>query len=245
MPQPKRIILIRHGESAKNADGKAYAKVPTYAYGLTDKGKHQAKQAGKKLKETIGDESTIFYVSDYWRTRETFAGIAESFPEGIRANVRFEPLLREITLQGRNMPSEEPGAPMSHFYDQSRGGRDGEAPVQVYDRICSFLNEVKFDWIIGTRKEQNAVVVAHNYTMRCILTKMSGRGMEAFDKMREPKNCEIITLTLQENGLYLPSTDLCETKDQIAAPPLRTHIPEGHAAAPIEERSLKPSAQEP
>ena len=92
--KPRRIILIRHGESQGNRNPESYATIPDYALELTDTGKHQALEAGKALRELIGDGSVFFYISPLWRTRMTFEQIARSFP---REQFRFreEPRIRE------------------------------------------------------------------------------------------------------------------------------------------------------
>ena len=77
--KPNRIILIRHGESQGNENREIYATIPDYALELTEKGIEQAAEAGRKLKEIIGDESVFFYISPLWRTRMTFEEIANAF----------------------------------------------------------------------------------------------------------------------------------------------------------------------
>ena len=54
--KPKRIILIRHGESEANIHPHLFASIPDYAIELTDKGREQASHAGKQLKELVKDE---------------------------------------------------------------------------------------------------------------------------------------------------------------------------------------------
>src|SRR5688572_6545354 len=46
---PRRIYIIRHGESIGNVDEKAYAKVPDNKIELTERGKQQASVAGQRL----------------------------------------------------------------------------------------------------------------------------------------------------------------------------------------------------
>ena len=43
--KPKRIILIRHGESQANVDRYLFGRVPDYTIELTDKGHEQAREA--------------------------------------------------------------------------------------------------------------------------------------------------------------------------------------------------------
>ena len=65
--KPKRIILIRHGESQANVDKYLFGRVPDYTIELTEKGHEQAREAGKRLKELVKEESIYFYVSPFWR----------------------------------------------------------------------------------------------------------------------------------------------------------------------------------
>ena len=69
--KPKRIILIRHGESEGNINEGIYAIKPDYQLRLTEKGFEQAENCGKQLKEITKDENCFFYVSPLWRTRDT------------------------------------------------------------------------------------------------------------------------------------------------------------------------------
>lgn len=75
--KPKRIILIRHGESQANVDKYLFGSVPDYTIELIDKGREQAKEAGKRLKELVGDQPVYFYVYPFWRARSTFEGGAQ------------------------------------------------------------------------------------------------------------------------------------------------------------------------
>jgi len=56
---PKRIILVRHGESLGNEDEKAYERVPDWKIPLTEKGKQQSRVAASKIKELIGESKFI------------------------------------------------------------------------------------------------------------------------------------------------------------------------------------------
>ncbi len=92
--KPNRIILIRHGESTGNADKRVYEHTPDYKLTLTDTGEKQAENCGKELKKIVNDESCFFYISPFWRTRETFKQIRTSFES---EKIRFieEPRIRE------------------------------------------------------------------------------------------------------------------------------------------------------
>ena len=70
--RPKRIILVRHGQSEANIDHKIYTHTPDNRISLTEKGKQQAKEASAFLKEIIGKESIKFMVSPYKRGIQTY-----------------------------------------------------------------------------------------------------------------------------------------------------------------------------
>ena len=91
--KPKRIILIRHGESQANVDKTLYGSIPDYTIELTDTGREQAREAGKRLKELVGNESMYFYVSPFWRARSTFEGVVSAFPRSQQEKMKTLPLL--------------------------------------------------------------------------------------------------------------------------------------------------------
>ena len=51
--KPKRIILIRHGESEANVNRYLFGSVPDYTIELTQKGRQQALEAGHRLKKLV------------------------------------------------------------------------------------------------------------------------------------------------------------------------------------------------
>jgi hypothetical protein len=94
--RPKRLILIRHGESQGNQDSKIYSSVPDHAIGLTEKGQEQAHHCGQELKKIIGtNETVICFVSPFRRSKETCQLICEAFPKGKILKVREDPRIRE------------------------------------------------------------------------------------------------------------------------------------------------------
>lgn len=66
--KPNPFILVRHGESEGIVDKSLYHVKHDYALELTENGKLQAREAGSKIKDMVGDESLFFYVSPMWRT---------------------------------------------------------------------------------------------------------------------------------------------------------------------------------
>ncbi|KAL0452073.1 UNVERIFIED_CONTAM: Phosphoglycerate mutase-like protein AT74H [Sesamum latifolium] len=86
---PKRIILVRHGETEVNEDETVLEYVPNYKINLSKKGRHQAHKTGSKIREIVSETDecwkVFFYVSPSSRTRETMeeiiGGGGETFPK--------------------------------------------------------------------------------------------------------------------------------------------------------------------
>lgn len=78
---PRRLFLLRHGQSAANVLEHLYAEMPDNAIPLTQLGWEQAKCAGRYLRQSIipPNETIHFIVSPYVRTMETFHGIASAW----------------------------------------------------------------------------------------------------------------------------------------------------------------------
>ncbi|OVA00047.1 Histidine phosphatase superfamily [Macleaya cordata] len=100
IPRPRRIILVRHGQSEGNVDESVYTRVPDPKIGLTEKGVAEAEECGKRIRKLIesdgaNDWKVYFYVSPYKRTLETLRGVGKAFESSRIAGVREEPRLRE------------------------------------------------------------------------------------------------------------------------------------------------------
>ena len=72
---PKRIILVRHGESEANADHTLLRTKPDNLIELTAKGSSQARAVGRRIKALIGEETVCFVVSPFERTLQTSRNI--------------------------------------------------------------------------------------------------------------------------------------------------------------------------
>lgn len=99
-PRPRRIILVRHGQSEGNVDESAYTRVADPKIALTEKGLAEAEECGREIKELIEQDKAnnwkvYFYVSPYRRTLETLKSLARPFERPRIAGMREEPRLRE------------------------------------------------------------------------------------------------------------------------------------------------------
>ena len=200
--KPKRIFLVRHGESEGNVDSTIYDRVPDYALELTPKGREHAFQAGKKLQQLIGNESVYFYISPMWRTRSTF----EQIVRGMQlSNPKFieEPRIREQEwghIRSAAETSEITKARDAYgaFYFRIP---DGESAADVYDRVSDFFGSLHRDF----EKEdfpENTIVVSHSLTIRLFLMKWFHWTVEEFELLANPFKCDIRVLEKGENGKY-------------------------------------------
>lgn len=200
--KPKRIILIRHGQSLGNLDKSIYAKLPDYKLPLTEKGKTQAELCGKTLRNITKKESCMFYVSPLWRTRETYKGILNSFDKKLILKIE-EPRIREQewghlkSVEECNRIDKERDE-FGPFYYRIP---NGESAADVYDRVSDFCGTLHRDFK-KSNFPNNCIIVTHGMTIRLFLMKWFHWIVEDFDNLKNPDNCDIIILERKENDKY-------------------------------------------
>ncbi|KAL0397337.1 UNVERIFIED_CONTAM: Phosphoglycerate mutase-like protein AT74H [Sesamum calycinum] len=142
---PKRIILVRHGESAGNIDGTAYTTTPDNKIPLTPQGIDQAKRAGSRICHVVSDGGAssnwkvYFYVSPYLRTRTTLREIGRAFPKNRVLGAREECRIREqdfgnFQVAERMKVIKETRERFGRFFYRFP---EGESAADVYDRVSS------------------------------------------------------------------------------------------------------------
>ncbi|KAH0766615.1 hypothetical protein KY285_002486 [Solanum tuberosum] len=140
---PKRIILVRHGESQGNKDDAAYSVTPDYKIPLTAQGIEQAKQAGSWILDVVSGHGSsenwkvYFYVSPYVRTRSTLREIGRAFPKNRMLGVREECRVREqdfgnFQVAERMKVIKETRERFGRFFYRFP---EGESAADVYDRV--------------------------------------------------------------------------------------------------------------
>lgn len=141
---PKRIFLVRHGESQGNVDRSLYRILPDNKLELTEKGRRQSFEAGRQLKEDIGDGSVAFYVSPYIRTRQTLDEILEG---GAFKNytVKENPHLREQEFGNFQDPDKfdhysKEREVCGWFYHRVPGEFHARREMRVLDRPQALLS---------------------------------------------------------------------------------------------------------
>ncbi|MGW1893026.1 histidine phosphatase family protein [Streptomyces sp. NPDC002004] len=200
MARPRRIVLVRHGESVGNADDTVYERVPDHALELTERGWFQAEAAGVRLRELFGRERVSVYVSPYRRTLQTYRAFRLD-PELVR--VREEPRLREQdwgNWQDRDDVVQQKSYrdTYGHFFYRFAQGESG---ADVYDRVGAFLESL-YRSFEAPDHPPNVLLVTHGITMRLFCMRWFHWSVAVFECLSNPGNGEIRMLELGPNGKY-------------------------------------------
>jgi broad specificity phosphatase PhoE len=200
MARPRRIVLIRHGESEGNVDDTVYEREPDHALSLTDNGLRQAAEAGRPLREMFGGERVSAYVSPYRRTHQTFRELALD-PDRVR--VREEPRLRE---QDWGNWQDRDDVRLQKAYRDAYGHffyrfAQGESGADVYDRVGAFLESLwrSFE---DPGHPPNVLIVTHGLTMRLFCMRWFHWTVADFESLSNPGNAEWRSLLLGTDGRY-------------------------------------------
>ncbi|XP_057721685.1 phosphoglycerate mutase-like protein AT74 [Arachis stenosperma] len=212
---PKRIILVRHGESHGNLDTAAYTTTPDHKIDLTPTGIAQAQNAGACIRAAIASDSSspnwrlYFYVSPYARARSTLRELGRSFSRTRVIGVREECRIREQDF-GNFQERERMDSIME---TRLRYGRfyyrfpEGESAADVFDRVSSFLESLWRDIDMNRLNQDlshdlNLIIVTHGLASRVFLMRWFKWTVEQFELLNNPANCEIRIMQLGAGGEY-------------------------------------------
>lgn len=196
---PKRIILIRHGQSLGNTDECAYCTIPDWKIPLTDLGIEQSREMGKALKAAIRNEPISIYVSPYVRTKQTLEHMKKELTDNTILSVREDPRLTEQQFGNLQDPND-----MKKFKkDRNTFGRfyyrfpNGESGLDVYTRVSSFIGTIFREWSKDRISNGNVVIITHGLTLRLFLMRWFQYTVEEFEHSTNPSNA---TLYIMEHG---------------------------------------------
>ena len=196
---PKRIILVRHGESEANVDPTVYARVPDWRIALTENGVAQARDAGRKIAGLIGGESFGVFSSPYVRTEQTKNAILD----GMGREPVFDyqdPTLREQEY-GNMPPTDENNAnrefrkKFGYFFYRFP---NGESCADVSDRITLFINSLYRRFERETCPE-NIIIVSHGTAIKCFLARWYHWSIAKFDTIPQLPNCHVSVMEREES----------------------------------------------
>ncbi|MCW2875436.1 phosphoglycerate mutase family protein [Actinacidiphila oryziradicis] len=200
MAKPRRIVLIRHGESQGNVDDAIYERVPDHALALTATGQRQVREAGEQIRELFGNERVQAFVSPYRRTHQTFHGLGLD-PDRTRA--KEEPRLREQDW-GNYQDAEDVQRQRKardaygHFFYRFAQGESG---ADVYDRVGAFL-ETLYRAFDAPDFPPNVLLVTHGLTMRLFCMRWFHWTVDEFECLSNPGNAETRMLLIGPSGRY-------------------------------------------
>ncbi|XVE89729.1 hypothetical protein DITRI_Ditri20bG0019200 [Diplodiscus trichospermus] len=212
---PKRIILVRHGESEGNLDTSAYSTTPDLKICLTEQGRAQARRAGSHLRDLISNHGSCpdwrvyFYVSPYERTRSTLREIGKSFSKKRVIGVREECRIREqdfgnFQVEERMKVIKETREKFGRFFYRFP---EGESAADVFDRVSSFLESLWRDIDLNRfhnnpSQDLNLIIISHGLASRVFLMKWFKWTVEQFERLNNLGNCEIRVMELGNGGEY-------------------------------------------
>jgi len=179
-----RLLLVRHGESAWNREGRVQGQAPGVP--LTDTGLAQARRAAALLR---GCGATRLVSSDLQRAVETAAVVAEA----VGLPVETDADLREQgvgVLEGRyaHELGEEPTPEGAHVHEIRWGG--GESIVDVHARVTRFCERLR-----ASAPGETVILVSHGATLQVLRAVVAGLG--PLDVSWDPLgNGEVLELTL-------------------------------------------------
>jgi len=200
------IKLVRHGESEANIGLVDGATIGNCNIPLTPKGFNDADMAGETLGGTF-IEDALLYCSPYLRTRQTIKGIIAGagyddcpFNRHVIGKVYEDPRLREVdwgyqTYAAYDDCLNDLKDVHGPFYTRRT---DGESCADCYDRISTFLESM---WRQFRKKDtSNVLIVSHGLTIRTFVMRFMHLQVEQFGLLRNPKNCDIITISNEEEA---------------------------------------------
>lgn len=190
-PTVRRLILLRHGQTASNAEGRMQGQLDTQ---LTDLGRRQADAAAKAL---AGYDPLIVVSSDLSRARDTATVLAAATGIGVETDER----LRETMLgewQGRTHSEVDaymPGARMRWRDAPSWAPPGGESRVDVAARAYPVVEEL-IDRLDGWGlQERPVVLVAHGGLIAALTVRLLDLPVSSWSVLGGLGNCSWVQLS--------------------------------------------------
>ena len=180
-----RILLVRHGETDWNREGRLQGWGPTP---LNDRGREQARRVGEALATEYDVDRIV--ASDSFRTRETTEHIRDA---GIEPEPTFDPGWRERGLgvyQGftreelnDRFPAFAMDAGALSLQEEPEGG---ETVAGVYERVVDAWADLN-----GTADEETVLVVTHGGPIRVVLSHLNGADILTAIREFDVGNCGV------------------------------------------------------
>lgn len=196
---PRKIILIRHGETDHNRQGiwQGWTDTP-----LNKKGLKQAEELAKHLKSEVID---AIFTSDFKRASQTAKAIAEKLGiKPIKTKKLRERNLGKIEGMLRKK-SEEDHRDLLHkmfdYTDDTWSEHGGESLRELKTRVNKFLKKIKMDY-----KDKIIAIVTHGGTKRMLIRNLVKDAPEEESKLDKTgvkiDNAGVTVLKKDRQGAY-------------------------------------------
>lgn len=211
------VYAIRHAQSEKNVQN--IFSDDKDKYPLTDKGRKQAEDSIKKLKNLNID---IIISSSVLRAKET----AQIIANGLAIELSFDDRLNEINpgeLQDQSDHDEKASAVLTDWrkaYSKPLPGSGGESVLQVEERMFDILKDINKNY-----QGKNVLLVSHGDNIRVLAGKLAGIKQEnIFDKPM-PDNTDIVKLAERTMDIHKDVVDEIKFKCEKCAGEMK-RVPE-------------------
>ena len=147
----KTIFTVQHTQSVHHLNGMVGSWTD---WDLTDLGKKQADNIGKKLKEELAGKRVVLYSSDLKRAKQT----AEAIARHLETEPVFRQELRERNIGracGKSVEWLRENMEHPEKTVDDRLFSDGESRRDAWNRLLPFYEEVM------TGDEENVIIVSH------------------------------------------------------------------------------------
>jgi broad specificity phosphatase PhoE len=215
---PKRLLLVRHGESAANADRSVYSHTPDWKIPLTALGEQQAKDCAASIKDIVQNDKVYLYTSPYRRARQTLEHIRAALDPKQVEGEREDERLREQEM-GNFQPYDQMKATWDERQQSSRfyyRFPNGESGSDVCDRVSLFLDSLfrerremvgalqsvpgsSGEGCPSSPEDHNVVIVCHGLFVRLFISRWYKLPVEIFEVLYNPPNCGVVVLERDDN----------------------------------------------
>lgn len=193
---------MRHAESLEDVDKTVYAHTADLEVALSPRGQKQSVDVSHTLSNLIGKGRVHFYISPGLRLRQTYDLMTSRFPEDVCHSFSVETLILkqywgDVTVENRReieIARYKEGVLTYRF-------PNGESGPQLVDRFRLFASNLRGEFATENFPE-NIVILTHGFEMRVFLMVWFGWSIEHFESLANPKNCEMVTLHLKQDGSY-------------------------------------------
>ncbi|HJX70200.1 MAG TPA: histidine phosphatase family protein [Dehalococcoidia bacterium] len=192
-----RLILVRHGETSWNQEGRIQGCRSDTE--LSERGKEQIRKVAQALR---GQSITAIYSSPLRRAMDTAKAIAQA----LGLEVKVIPELRELDIgELEGLVEKELKGRYREFWEKWRGGNPslhmpgGESLEELQRRAWQAI-----ECIVGEHPDEVVAVTSHLFTNLTIICQALGLDLRYMRRLRQNVTAiDILDLTRQRNSLLL------------------------------------------